>query len=75
MALFRPLCKYTARVTRLRDIVPTVRSVLGIFTLLVFLEKPFVLRHLVALAQSSSNFLSMCFILMSLVRVLASFID
>ncbi|CAJ0930845.1 unnamed protein product, partial [Mesorhabditis belari] len=26
MALFRPLCKYTARVTRLRDIIPTVRE-------------------------------------------------
>ncbi|KAK0399260.1 hypothetical protein QR680_002965 [Steinernema hermaphroditum] len=26
MVLFRPLCKYTARVTRLRDIVPTLRA-------------------------------------------------
>ncbi|TMS39735.1 hypothetical protein L596_006216 [Steinernema carpocapsae] len=26
LVLFRPLCKYTARVTRLRDIVPTIRA-------------------------------------------------
>uniref|UniRef100_A0A1I7YDC2 2-hydroxyacyl-CoA lyase 2 n=1 Tax=Steinernema glaseri TaxID=37863 RepID=A0A1I7YDC2_9BILA len=26
LVLFRPLCKYTARVTRLRDIVPTLRA-------------------------------------------------
>ncbi|KAH7700507.1 Protein T26C12.1, partial [Aphelenchoides avenae] len=28
LVLFRPLCKFTARVTRLRDIIPTLRSAL-----------------------------------------------
>lgn len=30
LVLFRPLCKFTARVTRLRDIVPTVRKAIHV---------------------------------------------
>ena len=39
MVLFRPLCKYVARVERLRDIVPTLKAAIQVVFSIILLTK------------------------------------